>query len=522
MKWLLLLITMLFIAILLVLYQKRGANVEKFLDITDDSVTTQNLAVYFTDNLEACDRPGVKKIISSFDEELNYDYHEEYYKRVLALCEQLSPWFPFLYELMYKLRDIVQDYQKFPQNQYCKVAIPNWKIMRKQNENVFYGNISQNKERLDPSDWAFALLPEPDDEDDDIPDENGLIMDKDENGEYIHVTIGDQKYVRGRFPDFSKETVAKLYCSVAKDASYTPKYGFRIDIDTGIVKLTNGFTVIDDPDQETVLRFLKPIFVEEKGIQPSKDDKYKFEYVVSKEARVQYPVVRYKKDVCDHVIKALVPDMFVSVRFKNVVELKRILYSQGNSYLLGTETELDENIRVAQNRGTELSQAIAERYNAYTQATDNYNQTLGQVNGLQNQLNRLNHDIGAKRRALPWAFLNPSRQRTLRRQIAAEQSQSQQMSMQLKQLQAQLSVAKNEMDTAQADLNMQSSRFDINSSQINQIYDLKTKMDNVLYQFILSELQNDNITLVPSEWNNLLWWKYASFDKYLYIEFDGQ
>lgn len=225
-------IVVLCIGFLVVRHKVEGFAEQKRLDLKNDCT------IYFTKDIGTCDTPTVKNGVL-----INFNFHRYYYEMMRKTLEdrrRSKGTLTMKESKMYRtILDVLKQYDNMIDGKSCKLTVPNWKQITDSTNNVTLGNLPQNRHRGAANEWAFCVTKH-------VPGINqggrGLQIAKKRNGKPYLLSHDGEKYERGAFPDFSVNTIRKLFCAETSSLQ-TQKFSFGLQlnvIDRKVNVISNG------------------------------------------------------------------------------------------------------------------------------------------------------------------------------------------------------------------------------------------------------------------------------------------
>ncbi len=255
--------------------------------------------VYYTDNVEACKHPNTRFMDDEQLVPINYDFPQQYYSHLLRILQaqqggsvqQVSK----RDQLMKKLQDVIQEYEQFPDKQHCRVKIDDWRMIKANDEDLYFGDIKRNELRAMPKDWAFVgASPELSNQHD------NPITSKKPDGSVVHTRINGNDYIHGSLKTFNYEDI-KQYKQCNNSSKHNQsndrmQYVLQVNPDTkdvGVIRDGNGVSA--ELSRGEVVRYFFQLQNERVEVVAGV---YKL-YVQLKSQPL--PVHRFVKDQCSRV-----------------------------------------------------------------------------------------------------------------------------------------------------------------------------------------------------------------------------
>lgn len=339
----------------------------------------RDCVVYFTNDKDQCDADA-------------YKYSSEFHQSKLdALNEAIklkggTPT-PEQNKEFLRLKSLLEDYARIPGGRFCKLTIPEWKELIRQDapETPVLGKTAWNADRGSTNEWAFCWRA---DAKNDSLKKTGMVLSQNSDGTYEGAKINGKFYVRGTFDEgITPENVAKTYCEETKNVvSAKPKNAivfkdavedlkFQKTVVQGIsgkpVLYVNG--VEKTPTYDDVYRlFDGSMYKQEVTVQGNE------ETVVAKPREKSYRVVKYLTDPCNRRKEDYGTNGLLS--FTQPIELARTRLA---------DTVLRGDIPTVEKRLRGIEPSIAELHRQRQAHIDRIWWNYGRINHWQREIGTL-------------------------------------------------------------------------------------------------------------------------------------
>lgn len=301
---------------------------------TNDGIGTwRPCEVYFTDHMKTCDAN-------------EFRYHPVYYEKKLAdvrkaVAARGGTPTAEQNDLILRYTRILEDYKKFPQNQHCKVSLPNWKVRVTEPDTPFISKNLHNAERGAPSDWAFCWRRN---DDPDLIRETGMIV-QEKGGNLEGKDIDGVYHVRGTFDeDISRDGVLQTYCTETSEAVREYKIKSAIVVEDAPGARTIRFYKKGAPTELTeadVNRYFRDQLFR-MTLGETRQGNRRIGRAVAQPQLRSFRLVKLMKDPCDRTVEHY--DTMATVEFGSDIELASTILGQGNDYLHGLIPTLEQRV----------------------------------------------------------------------------------------------------------------------------------------------------------------------------------
>lgn len=313
--------------------------------------------VYFTDNMKICDAN-------------EFRYHPIYYEKKLADVRKAvaarggTPTVE-QNDLILRYTRILADYSRFPQNQHCKLSLPNWKVRVDEPDAPFISKNLHNAERGSPSHWAFCWRAN---DDPDRIQETGMIVQSAAggSGRPDGADFDGVYHVRGTFDeDISRDGVVQTYCTESAETvdAYKIKSAIVIEDAPGARRIR--FYKNDAPTELTeadVNRYFRDQLFRMALDEVRRGNQRVGRAVARPQVRT-FRLVKLAKDPCDRTVEHYAST--ATVEFGSEIELATTVLGQGNDYLHGLiptlETRIGEHDTLIQQLQDAIDELVKQR-----------------------------------------------------------------------------------------------------------------------------------------------------------------